>query len=184
MSRIAPIERPWPAEFEQVIARIMPAGMEPLKFLRVLATSPRAWAKFFAGALLDDQSPLSLRTREIVINRTTARCGCDYEWGVHVRLFAERAGLTPEQVADTVSDEPDPALWSGEDRVVMEIVDALIDRKRLDSKEFQRLRLHHSDDQILEIIQLIAFYHGVSLMCGALELEPEPGMPTLPEKGV
>jgi len=29
-------------------------------------------------------------------------------------------------------------------------------------------------------VQLVAFYHGVALICGALALAPEPGMSTLP----
>ena len=35
--------------------------------------------------------PLSLREREIVIDRTCALTGCEYEWGVHVAIFAEAA---------------------------------------------------------------------------------------------
>jgi alkylhydroperoxidase family enzyme len=183
VSRIAALERPWPEEFEQATARTMPPGMEPLMLFKVLATSPRAWTKFSAGSLLDASSPLPLKAREIVIDRTTARCGCDYEWGVHVRLFADRAGLTPGQVADTGRMDFDPALWSDDESALIRTVDALLDRKRLDEEEYAKLRAYFSEDQVLEVIQLVAFYHGVSLICGALDLPSEPGMPTLPEKG-
>jgi hypothetical protein len=43
-----------------------------------------------------DRGPVSRRHREIVIDRTCARCGCAYEWGVHVALFAQRVALTAE----------------------------------------------------------------------------------------
>ena len=46
---------------------------------------PTSWAA---------QLSVPMRAREIVIDRTCARCGCEYEWGVHVRFFAERVGLT------------------------------------------------------------------------------------------
>jgi len=183
VSRIALLERPWPEEFEQAMARTMPAGMEPLMLFKSLAASPRAWAKFSAGSLLDKQSPLSLKAREIVIDRTTARCGCDYEWGVHVHLFADHAGLTPQQIADTARKDFDPALWNDDQRTLIRTVDALLDRKRLDNGEYAELRSYFSEHQILEIVQLVAFYHGVSLICGALDLAPEPGMPTLPQEG-
>jgi alkylhydroperoxidase family enzyme len=183
MSRIAPLERPFPPAFEAAMARTMPPGMEPLTLFRAVAASPRAWEKFAAGSLLD-KGPLALREREIVIDRTTARCGCSYEWGIHVALFAARAGLSQAQIADTAADETDPSLWSDAENALLATIDALIDRKRLDDEEFERARAHYSDDQILEIVQLVAFYHGVSLICGALALEPEPGMPTLPSKGV
>jgi hypothetical protein len=47
-----------------------------------------------AGGLLDRGS-IGLRDRAIVIDRACARCGSEYEWGVHVALFAARVGLTP-----------------------------------------------------------------------------------------
>ncbi|MGZ8283668.1 MAG: carboxymuconolactone decarboxylase family protein [Allosphingosinicella sp.] len=182
MSRIAPLASPWPDWFAEAMARVMPAGAEPLALFRTVATSRRAWEKFAGGSLLD-KGPLPLREREIVIDRTTARCGCSYEWGVHVALFAERAGLTYAQVGDFPAVPPDPALWDEAELDLLQTVDALIDRKRLDDGEFERLSAHFSDAQILEIVQLVAFYHGVSLICGTLALAPEPGTPTLPSTG-
>lgn len=32
---------------------------------------------------------VSMRDREILIDRTCARCRCEYEWGVHIAFFAE-----------------------------------------------------------------------------------------------
>jgi len=43
--------------------------------------------------------------------------------------------------------------------------------------------LRHSGAQMLEIVQLTAFYHGVALICGAFDLPSEPGTPKLPSKG-
>ena len=135
--------------------------------------------EILAGSLLD-KGPLPLREREIVIDRTAARCGCGYEWGIHAALFAERAGLSPEQIAGTAAERVDPDLWSEPERALIHAVDALLDRKRLSDSEYGSLSAHFDDEQILEIIQLVAFYHGVALICGALDLAPEPGMPTLP----
>jgi alkylhydroperoxidase family enzyme len=182
LSRIAPLERPWPPFFAEAMERVMPQGAEPLLLFRTVATSPRAWTKFAAGSLLD-KGPLPLREREIVIHRTAARCGCDYEWGIHAALFAERAGMDEAQLRDTAAHSVDPALWSEAEAVLLESVDALILRKRLDDLEYERLALHFTTDQILEVIQLAAFYHGVALICGALDLAPEPGIPNLPSRG-
>jgi alkylhydroperoxidase family enzyme len=182
MSRIALLERPFPPAFAEAMERTMPPGVEPLALFRAIATSERAWRKFSAGSLLD-KGPLGLREREIIIDRTAARCGCDYEWGIHVALFAKRAELNDAQVRDTAADRPDPGLWSESEIVLLETVDALLERKRLDDREYARLNDHFSEEQILEIVQLVAFYHGVALICGALALPPEPDMPTLPSKG-
>ena len=69
-----------------------------------MARSPRVFAKLFAGGFLDE-GPLSLRRREPVIDCTTARLGCEYEWGVHITLFAQRAGLTEAEIAGLSPEE-------------------------------------------------------------------------------
>jgi alkylhydroperoxidase family enzyme len=178
MSRIPLLDPPWPNWFADAMARVMPAGQPPLQLFRAVGTSRRAWDKFAGGSLLD-KGPLSLRDREIVILRTCARCGCSYEWGVHAALFATRAGLTPEQLADTAAPAPDPGLWTDPEQTLLATVDALIARKRLSGVEFEALSTHFEPEQMLEIIQLVAFYTGVSMICGTLDIEQEPGTPSL-----
>jgi len=97
MSRIAPLEPPYAPDIGEQFDRIM-RGAPPLMLFRVVAGHARAWDKFRAGSLLD-RGPLSLREREIVIDRTCARTGCEYEWGVHVSTFAEAAHLTMNRSA-------------------------------------------------------------------------------------
>jgi hypothetical protein len=91
--RVEPVPPLYPAELQAVFERIMPPGIPPLVLFRTLARAPRIYDRFRAGRLLDP-GPVSLRHREIVIDRTCARCGCAYEWGVHVALFAERVALS------------------------------------------------------------------------------------------
>ena len=100
MSRLAPLQPPYAPEIQEQFDRIM-RGAPPLMLFRVVAGQPRAWEKFRAGSLLD-RGPLSLREREIVIDRTCARTGCEYEWGVHVTTFAQAANMTDGQVRATV----------------------------------------------------------------------------------
>src|SRR3954449_4164494 len=110
MSRIAPLEPPYAPEIQQQFDRIM-RGAPPLTLFRVMAGHSRAWEKFRAGGLLD-RGPLSLREREIVIDRTCALNACEYEWGVHVAAFAAAAHLTDEQVRATVQAPADAPCWS------------------------------------------------------------------------
>jgi hypothetical protein len=51
----------------------MPPGREPLVLFTTLARDERLFERFFAGGLLD-QGQVTLRQREIVIDRTTALC--------------------------------------------------------------------------------------------------------------
>src|SRR5260221_2340334 len=111
MPRITPTEPPYAPTIAEALERIMPPGMEPLVLFRTMARSPRVFTKMFAGGLLD-KGPLSLRQREIVIDRTTARLGAEYEWGVHIALFAEKVGFGTTEIAATVHGPADAACWS------------------------------------------------------------------------
>src|ERR1700686_3434340 len=109
MSRIAPLQPPYAPEIQEQCERIM-RGAPPVTLFRVVAANARAWEKFRASSLLD-RGPLSLREREIVIDRICARTGCEYEWGVHVAAFAAAAHLTEEQIRATVLGKADAACW-------------------------------------------------------------------------
>src|SRR5258708_35343497 len=97
--RVAPLPSLFPPDIQAVFDRIMPPGVPPLTLFTTLARVPRVYDRFRAGSLLD-RGPIALRHREIVINRTCARCGCAYEWGVHVAFFAQRVVLTLDQIRD------------------------------------------------------------------------------------
>src|ERR1700753_3457009 len=107
--RISPLEPPYASEIQTQFDRIM-RGAPPLMLFRVMAGHDRAWEKFRAGSLLD-KGPLSLHEREIVIDRTCALNRCEYEWGVHVAIFAEAAGVTGEQVSATMREGNDAPCW-------------------------------------------------------------------------
>ncbi len=60
------------------------------------------------GHFLGRGSTLAIRDREIVIDRTCARCGNEYEWGVHVAAFAEAAGLSAPRCGTPSAIRPTP----------------------------------------------------------------------------
>src|SRR6266550_2647162 len=118
MPRIVPAEPPYDPPIAAELARIMPPGVPPLVLFRTMARSPRIFARMFAGGLLD-KGPLGLRQREIVIDRTTARLGCEYEWGVHIALFAERVAFTAAQMTAIVSGPSTAACWAAEEQALI-----------------------------------------------------------------
>jgi alkylhydroperoxidase family enzyme len=171
MSRIAPLQPPYAPEIKEQFDRIM-RGAPPLMLFRVVAGTARAWEKFRAGSLLDP-GPLPLREREIVIDRTCALTGCEYEWGVHVAIFAAAAQLSDEQVRATVLDKPDAPCWSAAEQALIAVVDALHARATLSEAEFKALSAHYDDAQIFEIILLCGFYRTVSYLANGLALQLE-----------
>ena len=172
MPRIAPAEPPYEPAIAAELARIMPPGVPPLVLFRTMAKSPRVFARMFAGGLLD-KGPLGLRQREIVIDRTTARLGCEYEWGIHIAFFAERAGFKAEHVAATAAEAGDAACWTAEERALVALVDDLVDRRTISSATWTQLAAHFDEPQILEAIALVGYYHTISFLCVGLELPLE-----------
>ena len=178
MSRIAPLSPPYAVEIAEQFDRIM-RGAPPLVLFRVMASQTRAWEKFRGGSLLD-RGPLSLREREIVIDRTCALNGCEYEWGVHITAFAKAAHLTDEEVRATVHGGADAPCWSDAEKAMLVAVEALHQRATLSEAEFAALRAHYDDAKILEIIQLCGFYRTVSYLANGLALPLEPNAARFP----
>jgi len=172
MSRIAPAEPPYPPDIAEALERIMPPGLEPLALFRTMAKSPRVFGKMFAGGLLD-KGPISLRQREIVIDRTTARLGCEYEWGVHVALFAGKVGFGADEIAATAHGPSDAACWSAPEQALLALVDDLVDRRTIADATWSALAAHFDEAQILEAIALTGYYHTISFLCRGLEIALE-----------
>lgn len=180
MSRIMPLEPPYAPEIQEQFDAIMPPGVPPLVLFRTVATSARAYTKFRKGSLLD-RGPLTLREREIVIDRTCALTRCEYEWGVHIAFFAAAARFTDEQVRATVLEPADAACWSEAEQVLIAAVDALHHRATWRGKEFDNLKAYYSDEKILEIIQLCGFYRTVAYFANGLDLPLEPSAARFPK---
>lgn len=171
MPRIAPLSPPYDGDVQASFDAVMPPGADPLLLFRTLATSARHWKKFRAGSMLD-RGPLSLREREIVIDRTCALAGCEYEWGVHVAVFAGPARLTREEIAATVTGET--GCWTPAERALVAAAEALHHRATLDDAEWSALRAHYDEAQILEILLLCGFYRTVACVANGLDLPLEP----------
>ena len=168
---MAPLAPPYPPEIQSQFDHIM-RGAPPLVLFRVMAGHTRAWDKFRAGGLLDP-GPLSLREREIVIDRTCALNKCEYEWGVHVAIFAGPAKLTEEEVRATVQGDATSVCWSPAEQVLIAAVDALHHRATFTDVEFSALSSHYDEAQILEVMLLCGFYRTVAYLANGLRLPLE-----------
>ena len=179
MSRIGFVEEPWPEAFAATAAKVAAPGAAPLSLFTSLGQSQKALDRFLAGAVAA-KGALDFHTREIVIERTAAKTGCEYEWGIHTQMLAAKAGISPEQVRSTFDGHADDGNWDQKDAAVIATVDALLARHKLTDAEFARVSAHFDTASIIEMIQLVNFYHGVALFTGAIALANEPGMASFP----
>ena len=172
-ARITPASDPLPPDMQEAIDAIM-RGAQPLVLFTTMARDRRLFFKFFNSGLLD-RGNLTIRQREIVIDRVTASCGAEYEWGVHVAAFAGKAGLTDDQIESLVTGGPDDACWSEDDRVLIELCDALHATCTVDDELWGRLAARLPDEAILELLMLAGTYRTVSYLVNGLALPMEAG---------
>jgi alkylhydroperoxidase family enzyme len=172
-ARIAPATPPLDDDIQQAIDAIM-RGNPPLVLFTTMARDRRLFFKFFGSGLLD-RGQLSIRQREIVIDRVTAACGAEYEWGVHVATFAAKAGLSEDQVLSLVTGGPDDECWSDEDCLLIRLCDSLHSDCSVDDELWADLIAHHSDEAMLELLMLAGTYRTVSYLVNSLQLPLEPG---------
>ena len=165
--RLAPLDPPYSERVAATLAEMMPPGVPPLLLFRTLAHNPRVLEKVRQSNLLDRGS-LARRDREIVILRTTARCGCEYEWGVHVSFFAARVGLGAAEQAATVHGAADDPVWSERERTLIRVVDELHDTARVSDPLWKELRRFYRDEQLVELVVLAGFYHAIAFAVNGL----------------
>lgn len=174
--RLNPVEAPYPAEVSEILASMMPPGAEPIGLFRTVAHSPKMLAKLRASSMLGKVS-LTLRQREILILRTTARCAAEYEWGVHVNFFATRVGFSKGEVSAISFATPEASQLGEEEKVLLQLVDDLSDQKTVSAEVYERLQSHYSAEQMLEMIMLTGMYHTVSFLCNGFAIANEAGTP-------
>ena len=104
------------------------AGVEPLALFRTIAHHEALLERFRQiGSSMLSFGLIEDAERELVIHRTTARCGAAYEWGVHAALFAPAAGKDDAWLAATWSGSPDDPVFSDRERLLVSMCDELHD---------------------------------------------------------
>jgi alkylhydroperoxidase family enzyme len=166
MTRLAPLDPPYEPKVDDALRRLMgPVEAEPLNLFRTIAHHDVLLDRFRQiGSSLLSFGRLPDEEREVMILRTTARCGAAYEWGVHKTVFR----------TDADADE----LWSGavpEGRlgVLTRLCDELHETATVSDELWAQLRAGWTDDQLVELVCVAGFYHLVSYACNAFDVEPE-----------
>ncbi len=180
MPRVEPISPPYTGKSAALLERMMPGGAAPILLFRTFVkNTPMTEALTgWGGYELSNELSLSLREREIAIDRTCARCSCEYEWGVHVAFFAESAELSVDQVASLTHGQPVDPCWSDErDQLVIAAADSLHDANGFDDVLYAQLESNFTEAELLDLTMLCGWYHAISYTANALQVDLEPGAP-------
>ena len=166
--RIVPLAPPFDAPTQQRLEKMTPPGAPNiLALFRVLAINPTLAERMtgWGGYLLGRHAALSLREREVVIDRVCARCGAEYEWGVHVTAFAAAAGITTEQTAVIARADADLAPLLPRDRLLVRMVDELHETCDVSDALWAELAGVWTAPQLIELLVLAGWYRAISYVC-------------------
>ena len=175
--RIAPLEPPYEPQIDTLLKKWMPPGApsEPLRLFRTLAVHDELASRMRPlGAGILGHGRVDPREREIVIHRTCARAGAEYEWGIHVLAFGKPLGFSDQQIAATVNSSAEDPAWSVHDAQLVQLADELHERSSVSETLWAELSERFSDDQLLELVITAGWYRLLSYVINAAGVESEP----------
>lgn len=182
-ARIDPVEPPYTPEIEAYLGKWMPPGVDapPLRLFRTLALHPGLASRMCPlGAGILGHGLITPREREIVLLRTCARAGAEYEWGVHTVVFARPLGLDAERIAATAMAGPDDPAWSPRERVLITLADELHESAGVSDETFRELTEGWSEAEILELVTIAGWYRLLAAIIAVARVEPEPWADSFP----
>jgi 4-carboxymuconolactone decarboxylase len=175
--RIAPLEPPYEPHIERFLEKWMPPGsqIEPLRLFRTLAIHEQLASRMRPqGAAILGHGTVDPRDREIVIHRTCARTGAEYEWGVHAIAYGNAVGLSDAQLAATAHGAAEDPAWSEEDAQLIRLADELHDTCTVSEELWKALAARFSEVQLLELLIIAGQYRIISYLVNGVGVEPEP----------
>jgi 4-carboxymuconolactone decarboxylase len=175
--RIAPLDPPYEPQTQVFLEKWMPPGsqVEPLRLFRTLAVHDDMASRMRPlGAGILGHGRVGARERELVILRTCARTGAEYEWGVHVVAYGKPLGLSDEQIAATVNGRPDDPAFSEQEALLVRLADELHDTCTVSDTLWQALAERFSEDQLLELLIIAGQYRLISYIVNGVRVEQEP----------
>jgi alkylhydroperoxidase family enzyme len=172
MRALRPVKEPFSQKVADILKTYPQRDGYILNLFRVFANSTRFLRKGVAN-LLDKDSPLPLRLREIVILRVTSNLDCEYEWGVHVAVFSKAAGLTEDQIRAIRFGDHTFGCWSVREGLLIKIIDELCVAGTLGEPARDQFEQVWTSEQQLEILALCGNYHTICYVANVARLDGE-----------
>lgn len=113
------------------------------------------------------------RHREVLILRTGWNCQSIYEFAQHRRI-ALSVGMTLDDIR-RIQQGPDAAGWDPFEAVLCRAADELHRDHQLTDATWSELASRYTEEQLIETVMLIGYYHLVSFALNAFGVPLEPG---------
>ena len=167
------VPEPYREHLEQLINA---PGRSAIHILKVLANAPALLPKFSAlGNALLAGNTLDPKLRELALEAVGIASGSEYEYVHHWNMALARAGVPREQLVHLQDFETSPLFNSGERSVIRYALETTRNVKVSDAT-FAAVRELLNDQQLMELVLVVAFYNMVVRILEPLEVRLEPGV--------
>lgn len=185
-SRRLPLRQPpYEPDVAKVVGSTAFIGLSPVNLRRALANHPKLAVAFQAMShVVLFQGAVSERDREIAIIRTGALTRSEYEWGMHVSIYAEKCRLTEPQIQELTCTaswkELSDALWTPAEKLIVRMVDELHKHSTVADDTWQQLIATWPQDQVIELVFASSFYHMAAFFLNTAAVPLEDGSRRFP----
>ena len=148
----------------------------PANLFRALVNSPDAFRNFSRlGGWIRERSTLDARLRELAILQVGYVTDAAYEWTHHIKLARERFGVSDDDVRAVMAetegkDSGLPAL----DRAVLRAARGMTTDLAVSEATFGELQAELSNEHLVDLSMVIAFYNLVVRLLHTLQVDLEP----------
>ena len=175
--RLQPLQPPYEPDIAAQLAKWMPPGaaIEPLALFRTLNLHGELAARMrpLGAGILGRSATVEPRLREVMIHRTCALTGAEYEWGVHALAFGTPLGFSEEQLRSTVHGSAEDSCWEPAEASVFELAEELHSHSSISETLWRELCTHFAPEQIIELIVTAGWYHVIAYVCNGLRVQRE-----------
>ncbi len=164
---IAQLQADRPREMGEKVAPVF-------NIFKTLANHPALASRFLRwGDQILFQSSLSPRDRELIILRVGWLARAAYEWGHHVDIALNHAGMTAADI-DLARQGPRPGS-DADDDVLLRAVDELVTDQFITDPTWAALARRFDQTQLIDIVFAAGQYLMVSMALNSFGVQLEPG---------
>ncbi|KAA2252580.1 carboxymuconolactone decarboxylase family protein [Solihabitans fulvus] len=173
MGRVPPVRDGEDVEFDAYTEQLRASGAEVPNLTRVMGRNLHILSRWAAyNNALRFTSSLSEQTAELVILAVAAETDCRYSFAHHVHK-ALQCGIEPAKLAE-LRDWERSSRFDERELLVLRAVREITRRLRVGDETFALLRRRFHAEEVVDLVQLAAFYVSLSITTRSLDVDLEP----------
>ncbi len=167
--RIQPVDVKLEEPLKSKMAKIFPPNIPAPTLYRTIARNESLFiemidAKLIGPTGLLDRKTFPPKVRELLILRTCALTGNEYEFNLHVQTISEAMGLSKDQIDDLKSETVADHNWTESEIALICLIDGLVKNIEVEQKVFENARQYFSEPELIELVFLVGLYNSVAMV--------------------